>query len=65
LKLVELLSQTRKIESREILCRSGGGIGSIGEVALRRRVGNEQRVAAAGCHCQERQDKVALEAEKA
>ncbi len=65
LKLVELLSQTRKIESREILGRGRGSIGGVGKVALRRGVGNEQRVAAAGCHCQERLDKVALEEEKA
>ncbi len=53
LELVELLPQSGEIESGEILCCGGGDVGGVGGVALGRRVGNEQRVAAAGCHCQE------------
>ena len=53
LELVELLPQPGEIESGEILCCGGGDVGGVGGVALGRRVGDEQRVAAAGCHCQE------------
>lgn len=59
LELIELLPQTREIQSGEILCGGGRNIGGAGGVALGGRVRDEQRVAAR-CHCQERVHKVAV-----
>ncbi len=54
LELVKLLTQAREVQCREVFSWGGGRIGSIGRVALRGGVGNEQRMAAASCHSQER-----------